>query len=725
MTPTDDTEFSRGVDDIVLQGAAVGPLVGTIIGCVISILVPVISPLGFTFSGLGQAQQSAVELAWKVGQEWKKAVEYYCGTERTNEIDKVIGEANLVRHQISLLKDQLSCSWWECFDLGRTGRVKAHLNELKQTYATIEDWFRGLILAMQDEDFGESHAKMMEKVRVPLEQLIETSAQLLYRSVQGAISGYSPSVSTDPESTAFAEALRLETAALSAAQRELATAFAAARLEVYGKDELTTDAIGEHFFGATFSTACMAVREYAEYLLEDKVASRTIVDPIKASFNGFLDTLSFNSSGFICRSSLGFFSAWAIGYFGIGGVMAKHSSTAAGTTAYLMAAEGKGGSALLKNVARFQGTVGGTIIGQLAYTTVIVCTLGGSIVGFGVVLVFEFFAFYLYFSSQSYGYVGLLFAAYGAMHLILECETSANTTKSVYTTIIDQTMAIVCITLSDLIIQNKSSSHLAADWYWKMSRTLVQAMSTLFSIDPMVTTVGFGMTEDLEDTLLADGASQFMDLGRMIKHKLEGGERIVQNPSSRAELLTAYVKAMDMGNEAPLEPRFFRLPFKEHLWEGVMNSVNQCATQTIIMEYAINDMSKEGVDTSRPLKALTSCVALKKRVTNIIKRAHMMLSVAHVLLRRETLAPIALDADLIKRLNKADPLKLDDVIDEIVKEINAALPPHSAETKLQRLASEDFCLVAVVLQMTKAIVENINTVEQLCFMEPDIELEES
>merc|ERR1719229_1640681 len=99
--------------------------------------------------------------------------------------------------------------------------------------------------------------------------------------------------------------------------------------------------------------------------------------------------------------------------------MKPYSSTAAGTTAYLMAAEGKGGSAIMKNVARFQGTGGGTIIGQLLFTTTMTCAWYGSIIGFSVV---TFFAFYLYFSSPSFGYVGLLLAAYGAEHLLLGCS---------------------------------------------------------------------------------------------------------------------------------------------------------------------------------------------------------------------------------------------------------------------------------------------------------------
>merc|ERR1719336_2454416 len=96
-------------------------------------------------------------------------------------------------------------------------------------------------------------------------------------------------------------------------------------------------------------------------------------------------------SGFFVRSALGFYLAFLIGWWGLPGILSRFNSTPAGTTAYLMAASGQAGSAIVKNIARFQGTAGGTLIGQLAWTTLVSCALWGGILGTLAVGVTNFF----------------------------------------------------------------------------------------------------------------------------------------------------------------------------------------------------------------------------------------------------------------------------------------------------------------------------------------------
>lgn len=725
LNPTTETRFSRGLDDIILEGQAVGPLVGTIFGCVISVLIMVASPVGYCFSGLGQAQESAIGLAWNMGEEWQRMIEYYTGCDRSLEIDKIIGEARLLQQQLNTLGSQLSCTWWETFDIGRTGRVKAHLEALKVKFEFMNDWFSGVVEAIKKEKFDKEHEQLMEKVKKPLEDLANHNARLLYRVTQAALSGFSPSRASSSEAAtarALSEQLKLEIAAVNGAQRELASTFVAARREVYGKDTLTEDALSEHFFGFALSSMATYTVEYAEYLISDAVASRETVGPFKASWQGFISTLKMNGTDFILRNSLAFFGAWVIGYGGIEGMMSPFSSTAAGTTAYLMAAEGKGGSALLKNVARFQGTAGGTIIGQLLYTTFITCSVIGSIAGFVVITIFEFFAMYLYLSSPMYGYVGLLLAAYGATHLVLACDSAADSSAAVYTTIIDQTMAIICVTVADLIVQNKSAGTLAADSYMETSKTLVKALSTLFGVDELITSVGFGMDDDFNSWMKSGGAGMLLNLKR-----LGGGgkgtskEDYVKALTHRDSLYSSHSTAADMGVEAPLEPRFFRLPFKDDLWKAVMRIMGHMSTQTVIMEYAVHDCASGGNDPGHTMKAINKSEILQKKATQIVKRAHTILQVSEKILKRESLAPLDVDSDMIRRINNMDSLTMDDQMKNIVEEIVKDLPLPT-EYSVDSLVHEDYCLVSVVLMMINAIVHGINKVEEHCFATPDIEL---
>jgi len=632
--------------------------------------------------------------------------------------------------QLDMMGKNLSCTWWETFDLGRTGRVKAHLEALKGKFDFMNDWFSGVVEAMKKEDFGEQHEQLMSKVKKPLEDLAKHNARLLFRVTQVALSGYSPSCASKSEAATvrtMSEQLKLEMAAVNGAQRELATAFVTSRREVYGKDTLTEDALSEHFFGFALSSMATYTVEYAEYLISDEVASRNKQGPIKACWRGFVDTLRMNSMDFILRNSLAFFGAWIIGYWGLVGVMKPFSSTAAGTTAYLMAAEGKGGSALLKNVARFQGTAGGTILGQLLYTTFITCSIFGTFCGFWVVTIFEFFAMYLYYSSASYGYVGLLLGAYGAQHIILSCGSSdsSDSTAVVYTTIIDQTMAIICVSMGDVIVQNKSAGTLAADHYLQMSKTLIKALSTLFGVDDLVTSVGFGMSEDFSSWLSSGGAELLLNMRSFLDNgdgeTAKGSIDYVKACTHRDALLGSFNKATDMGTEAPLEPRFFRLPFKEDLWNAVMRTMGHMSTQMVIMEYAVHDCAQGGKNPGKTLQAINNSQLLKAKATGIVKRAHTILTVADKILKRENLAPMDMDSDLIRRMNKMDFLTMDDTMKEIVDEIVKDLPLPT-EYSVESLVHEDYCLVSVVLMMLSSMASGINKVEEHCFAEPDIEL---
>jgi len=725
LNPTQETRFSHGFDDVILEGNAVGPLVGTIFGCVISVMLLAASPVGFCFTGLGQAQETAIAVAWELGEEWKRMIEYYTGCDKSLEIDKIMGEARVVKEMLDKLSSQLSCTWWETFDIGRPGRVKAHLEALKIKLEFMNDWLSGALEALKKEDFDEKHELLMAQVRKPMENLCELSTTLLYRVTQAALAGFSPSqasASEAPQARAVAQQLKLDIAAVNDAQRELASAFVAARRRVYERDTLTEDALSEHFFG--FALSCMAAYtvEYAEYLLLDDVESREKVGVLKACWRGFFGTLTMNSTAFILRSSLAFFGAWVFGYWGLEGVMAPFSSTAAGTTAYLMAAEGKGGSALLKNVARFQGTAGGTIIGQLLFCTLIACTTMGTVLGFVVVIIFEFFAMYLYFSSSSYGYVGLLLAAYGSMNILDSCDSSSHTAASVYTTILNQTMAIIWASLADLIVQNESAGTLASDHYFAMSKTLIKALSTLFGVDELLTSVGFGMSDDFNSWLSSGGAAMLMRMQRLVGKRGSKDVDYVKALSHRDELLASHTRAVDCGLEAPLEPRFFRLPFQEELWKGVMGTMIHMSTETVIMEYAVHERAQGGNDPGRTIKAINASRLLKAKSTMIVKRAHTILTVARSILQLESLAHAnILDPEMIRRMNKMDFLTMDDqmkdILDEIVKDL-----PLPTEYTVDSLVHEDYCLVAVTLLMMSSVADRINKVEDHCFKTKFIDL---
>jgi len=706
LDPNNTTKFSTGLDDVILEGAAVGPLVGTIFGCVLSILVVCSSPWGYALTGLGSAQEQAINIAWSEGMLWTQMIRFYKGNESTVEIDRLKGEAKILEAKVMKLNGMMSATWWECFDLWKAGRVRAHIIALQSKLDCMHDWLKGSIQAMQDEDFNDLHDKLMGKVGDKLDKLADVTGKLMFRAVKMGINGFALSKYSGADAALAQIEQRELTAdmkAVAAAQKELAESFAAAREEVFGANTLTSDSLGEHFFVFALATYGQIATEYAEYILSDKRAEPQGI--LKSCFNGVKDTLAFNSLNFIMRTSVGFFGAWVIGYFGMpGGIMAPYSSTAAGTTAYLMAAEGKGGSAIMKNVARFQGTGGGTIIGQLLFTTMMTCAWWGSIIGFVVVVIYEFFAFYLYFSSQSFGYVGLLLAAYGAEHLIMGCS-SQDTPGGVYNTIVDQTLAILCVTAGDLIIGNRSSGHLAAEALFTMTNILEGAMRELFGIG----TRDLSTPRDKRHCAIIDRCT---DQGTAAVHD-----------AHKIEIQSKYMQADSIGSEAPLEPRFYRMPFKQELWDTLIKCGGQIGIKLCCMEYAIVDAEarKEKGGKHAAVDAVISTQTLGKVVDETMARWEKVFTLAETLMLHETNDKLTNLGKSCKALLKEPMDRLDSNLKDIVQEISQALPPTTSKDSI---LADDICLASVLVMMMSGIIDRINTMEEVCFKDPDIGLED-
>jgi len=395
--------------------------------------------------------------------------------------------------------------------------------------------------------------------------------------------------------------------------------------------------------------------------------------------------------------------------------MKAFSATAAGTTAYLMAAEGKGGSALLKNVARFQGTAGGALIGQLLFHTLVTCSRWSDFVGFVAVIIFEFFAFYLYLSSPNYGYVGVLFAAYGAMNMVVACDSPFHTKDSFYNTIIDQTMAILCILLGELLVQQKSSGVSATDHYVSMGKTFLKALMLLLGLeDCQAFSVGQGFDQ------WAASATQPFSLDKLLKGAAQKKD-YVKVLNHREQLLACYEKAMDMGNEAPLEPRFYRMPFKETLWVELMTTMHKISTGTCIMEYAVHDCAKGGRNPGQTLEAIVKSPLVKRKGEQLLNRASTVMDLAEHIMKRETLAPLNVGRQ-VKAIQGMDFLSMEECINDILQEVGQGLPETGAG--IVSLVDEDFCLVAVVLFMVSRIMAHVNRIEDACFATPDVSLVE-
>lgn len=669
INPNDDTPFSEGIRNVILEGAAVGPLVGTVIGCVIAVLCMCTSPLGYCFSALTNAQETALTLAWEESRQWRRMIKYYSSKDSTVAIDKLCGEAASMGEDVLKLEGHLGAnSWWECFDLGQAGKVRAHLQSLDAIMNQMHDWLRGTLQAMKEEDFSDQHDAMLDILGPKLAALSDASSELFYRAVRAACHG---GVMPDER-----DVMQQDIDKVLEAQKDLAKEFIAARRKVYEEDALKPDALGEHFFAFALSMYGQYVSDFAQSMMNNEIHSPQS-GLVRALWDGVKDTLTFMSPAYAVRSSFGFFLAFAIGLRGIEGMLTPWNSTPAGTTAYLMASEGKGGSAILKNIARFQGTAGGTLLGQLIFCAMVSCTVRGEVCGLLAVTVLEFLSMYLYFASSSFGYVGLLLGAFGASHLLISCD-SGESSEEVYGVMLQQFLAILSVTIADLCIGNVSSATLAVQAYCKMSDAIGQSLKEFLCLH------------------------------------LDSGERsdIPPAKSHRKEVLAHYANVDAQGHEAPLEPRWYRTPWRGTLWNKMEKFTLAISDQMAVMEYA----ALEGHAGGGARRATVDSANMREASDAVFHRAQSVFLLCEKLMMHENNAPFDLPKPLLKGLLSQKSLNLESRLPDILKDVNELLK-HSDEDKepLEKLTQDDSCQVGTYLLMLDYLMKNLNKIEDALF----------
>jgi hypothetical protein len=350
---------------------------------------------------------------------------------------------------------------------------------------------------------------------------------------------------------------------------------------------LAPNAIREHFFIFAVGSYGRCVSEYALRLLSESVPADDAVSrrrPLgtpprfwqrsaggtslwKAMQSGvasWVDKETLCTVSHVRESArilLAFVLAFYIGRVGIRGVMSDYSSTPAGVTVFLLAFDHRGNSTFIKKFARFQGVCVGTLLGQIIFATLFRCSPGGAVAGFIVVCVFEFFAFYFYFTSEHFWYTGLLIATFGAQQMLSSCSGVDDSPWQVYQALLDQVVAILCVIFSDLLLAPPSPSRLA-----------VKALAE---------------------------ASELID--RAASELLFPGETSAIS-TSREPIMAKLIAATELGTEAALEPRFARTPWREELWNVLVHRSFKLAKKLVLMEYiAAKHVNIERNDQDEPV----------------------------------------------------------------------------------------------------------------------------
>merc|ERR1719331_2365912 len=253
LDPASTVPFSENFT-ISHQGTAVNTLLATAIACFIAPLLNLI-PYPFSLAS-SNMKGNAVKASKDTARLFSAVINYYNGAEYSVVIESELKHSVDLRAELDGMGGAIGSAWFERFDIGVSGTIRALMESHLGVMNNIYDRLRALLVAVSTEDFGDSHIKIMDKIRSSSIAVAESVAKLLVATTEAATDG-------DISSTEKAQLKDLIDEAKKAV-KQLAVDFDGAR-RAYGPTSKET--FGESFFVLTISAYARLTIEYAELLI--------------------------------------------------------------------------------------------------------------------------------------------------------------------------------------------------------------------------------------------------------------------------------------------------------------------------------------------------------------------------------------------------------------------------------------------------------------------------
>merc|ERR1719214_244496 len=254
LDPKSTMTFSENFT-ISHRGTAVNTLLATILGCLAAPLMNLIPyPLAFAYNNM---KGNAVSASSHTAKLFESIIVYYCGTESSVVVESEVKHAVDLRAQLDGLGGAIGASFWEGFDIGTRGTVRALMDSHAGLMNNIYDRLRAILIIARAEDFGPSHTAIMGKIRNASMQVALATTKLLNAVTVAATDG-------DISDAEKADLQKLVSEA-KAAVKTLAKDFDAARKA--GGKAISADLLGENYFVLTISAYARLVIDYTEMMM--------------------------------------------------------------------------------------------------------------------------------------------------------------------------------------------------------------------------------------------------------------------------------------------------------------------------------------------------------------------------------------------------------------------------------------------------------------------------
>lgn len=242
----------------VYNGAGVGlsTLLATAIACMAAPLMNLL-PYPMT-QAYGNMKSSAIKASNDTARLFEAAVRYYCGTTGYSiVVESELKHSMDLRGELDEMAADISAAWFETFDAGTYGTVRALMESHLTLMNNIFDRLRSVLIAIQNEDFSESHVRTMGRVKGACMRVAESTKDLLCYTTQAATDG-----KFDAGERAEIQRLILQA---KDAVRQLARDFDMSRRLL--NQPINTGLLEENYFVLSLSAYSRLVWEFAEMML--------------------------------------------------------------------------------------------------------------------------------------------------------------------------------------------------------------------------------------------------------------------------------------------------------------------------------------------------------------------------------------------------------------------------------------------------------------------------
>jgi len=447
LNPASTLPFSENFT-ISMKGTAVNTMIATCLGTLSAPLMNLLPyPMSFAYTTM---KGNAVKASTDTAKLFTFIIDYYCGSEGSVVVESCVKHAGDLRAELDGMGGPIGAAWFEGFDLGTRGTVRAlmesHLGLMNEVY----DRLRAILIVVRSEDFGPSHTAIASKIHDSSMRVALATKKLMIAVTEAATDG-------DISSKEKAELSSLVLEA-KAAVKALAKDFDGARKAL--KVAVSEDLLGENYFVLTISAYARLVIDYSEMMMNSPPQATglgtVLVNWLKSTWDFGAMTDKFNLS-FAIVHYIAIIFCWLFSVYvdnwGGGCVI---------TAVFLMS------PAVCPDVQAFLNVLSAVMVaviwGTLIYQWTCASGFGNQILPFAA-FVFWIIGLYGYFSGSVFLLPCLLFVALTPFRWVSSCPTGdiAAGARAIWAGMVANILAMLFVASFQYMLAVDRANHLAVN----------------------------------------------------------------------------------------------------------------------------------------------------------------------------------------------------------------------------------------------------------------------